>query len=180
MLLALKINISPLHLFLCEKLREIKLLTWVFPTCLHPVISSPNQIWDFSCSPSPSHSRMSVYVGTTMLGSQAETPVSCNPSLLSPVITKLATIPKLFALKAHPLMSFQLFIFSLSSSLTWIWKSSLFISTSNEIACLDWEWGLSRSCYAVCLCLPMAKELKVQDRQRGHVQKGILPKGGQC
>lgn len=55
------------------------------------------------------------------VGSQAEMPVSCNPSLLSPVLTKLATIPELFALKgAHPQMSFQVLIFSLSSSPTWI------------------------------------------------------------
>lgn len=60
MLLALKINISPLLLFLCEKLREIKLLTWAFPTRLHPVNFSPSQIPDFSCNHSLSHSRMSM------------------------------------------------------------------------------------------------------------------------
>lgn len=76
MLLALKINISPLLLLLCEKLREIKLLTWAFPTRSHPVIFSPNPIPDFSCSPPLSHSRMSVYVGTTGLRSREETPVA--------------------------------------------------------------------------------------------------------
>lgn len=39
-------------------------------------------------------------------------------------------------------MSFQVLILSLSSSLTWIWKSSLFISTSNKAACLNQDRGL--------------------------------------
>lgn len=58
MLFALKINISPLLLFPCEKLRAIKLLTWAFPASLHPAIFSGNQIWGFS---PPSPSLMSVY-----------------------------------------------------------------------------------------------------------------------
>lgn len=126
MLLALKINISPLLLFLCEKLREVKLLTWVFPTRSHPVIvSSPGRIWDFSCSP-PSRSTMPVFVGTAGLRSQAEMPVSCSPALLSAAIAKPAITPKLLALKgARPQMSFQVLISSVSSSLTWTRKLAL-------------------------------------------------------
>lgn len=66
------------------------------------------------------------YVGAAGLRSQAEMPVSCNPSPLSPVITKLAAIPELFALKgARPQMSFQVLISSLSSSLTCLSKRTL-------------------------------------------------------
>lgn len=70
MLLALKINISPLLLFLCEKLRDQTInlgLSNMLESCHLP----PNQIRDFSLNP-PSHSRMSVYVGTAGLRSQTE------------------------------------------------------------------------------------------------------------
>ena len=81
-------------------------------------------------------------------------------------------------------MSFQVLILSLSSSPTWIWKSSPFIAIRNKAACLDRQGGLSWRCFLLrftdCVgaeTLPLRGKaflvsLRVWDGDGGHVQEG--------
>ena len=81
-------------------------------------------------------------------------------------------------------MSFQVLILSLSSSPTWIWKSSPLIAIRNKAACLDWQGGLSWRCslltFTDCVGadrLPWGGKaflasLWVWDGDGGHVQEG--------